>query len=294
VSAFPAGILYGVLAAVIWGAWPTGSRLGLQDALSVYDIAALRIGTSGLLLSPLIWRRGVRGIGWLGAIVLAIGAGALFVLAGVGGFSLAPASHGGVIIPSTMIVFSALGGWLALGDRPGAARLAGLVIVIVGVVLVGWDSWSVGVGGDRSWIGHLLYIAAGVLWAIYTVASRIWPVDPLHAIALVTVLSMTVYLPVYVIFGSPGILAAPVADVAFQALFQGVLVGILALLFYTRAVASLGAARGALFGALVPGFAVLWAYPVLGEVPTWRELLGFATVTAGMVFVLRLRQRSSQ
>jgi drug/metabolite transporter (DMT)-like permease len=294
VSAFPAGILYGVLAAVIWGAWPTGSRLGLQDALSVYDIAALRIGTSGLLLSPLIWRRGVRGIGWLGAIVLAIGAGALFVLAGVGGFSLAPASHGGVIIPSTMIVFSALGGWLALGDRPGAARLAGLVIVIVGVVLVGWDSWSVGVGGDRSWIGHLLYIAAGVLWATYTVASRIWPVDPLHAIALVTVLSMTVYLPVYVIFGSPGILAAPVADVAFQALFQGVLVGILALLFYTRAVASLGAARGALFGALVPGFAVLWAYPVLGEVPTWRELLGFATVTAGMVFVLRLRQRSSQ
>jgi len=283
-------IIYGVLAAAIWGAWPTGSRLGLQETLSVYDLVALRIGTSGLLLLPLVWRRGVGGIGWPGAIVLAIGAGALFVLAGIGGFSLAPASHGGVIIPSTMIVLSTLGGWLALGDRPGTARLAGLAIIIVGVVLVGWDSWSAGGGGDRAWIGHLLFVAAGLLWATYTVASRVWQVDPLHAIALVSVLSMTVYLPAYAVFGSPGILAAPLAEVAFQAVFQGVLVGILALLFYTRAVASLGAARGALFGALVPGLAVLWAYPVLGEVPTWRELLGFVTVTAGMVYVLRLPQ----
>ncbi len=283
----PMAILYGLLAAMIWGAWPVASRFGIQQTLNVFDITALRLTVAGLLLLPLVIRRGVGNAGWVGALVLSFAAGAPYVLIGIGGFSFAPAGHGGVIIPSFMLAFSTLGGWLILGDRPNTARLAGLAIIMAGIVMIGWHSWS-NDGGTDEWIGHLMFVAAGLLWATYTVASRAWAVDAVDATALVSVLSMVLYMPFYLIFGQVRIFQAPVSEVVFQGLFQGVAVGILALLFYTRAVEHFGAARGAVFAALVPGMAVLFAYPALNEVPTWLELAGVGTVTAGMVLALRL------
>ncbi len=71
-------------------------------------------------------------------------------------------------------------------------------------------------------------------------------------------------------------------------MFQGVLSAIVALLLYTRAVAILGAARGAVFAALVPTFSLLIAIPLLHETPTELQLVGVTFVTAGMVFALGL------
>ncbi|HEY9181967.1 MAG TPA: EamA family transporter, partial [Gammaproteobacteria bacterium] len=63
---------------------------------------------------------------------------------------------------------------------------------------------------------------------------------------------------------------------------------IVALLLYTRAVAILGAARGAVFAALVPTFSLLIAIPLLHELPTHLQLAGVVLVTVGMVFALGL------
>lgn len=283
-----AGLLYGSLAALIWGAWPVVSRFGVQQSLTPYDITALRFGVAGLLLLPLVWRRGLGGVGWTGALVLAAGAGVPYVLVTVGGLALAPAGHAGVIVPSCMLTFSALGSWLFLGDRPGRTRLTGLAVIIAGVLLIGWEGLAG--SGAAVWAGDLMFVAGGLFWAIYTVGSRYWSVEPLQATALVSVLSMVLYLPVYIAFSEPQIFIAPLSETLFQGLFQGLFAAVLALLLYTRAVALLGAGRGAVFAALVPGFAVLMAYPALGEVPSWRELLGVAVVSAGMIAALGLHR----
>ena len=283
-----AGLLYGSLAALIWGAWPVVSRFGVQQSLTPYDITALRFGVTGLLLLPLVWRRGLGGVGWTGALVLAAGAGVPYVLVTVGGLALAPAGHAGVIVPSCMLTFSALGSWLFLGDRPGRTRLTGLAVIIAGVLLIGWEGLAG--SGAAVWAGDLMFVAGGLFWAIYTVGSRYWSVEPLQATALVSVLSMVLYLPVYIAFSEPQIFIAPLSETLFQGLFQGLFAAVLALLLYTRAVALLGAGRGAVFAALVPGFAVLMAYPALGEVPSWRELLGVAVVSAGMIAALGLHR----
>ena len=183
-----AGLLYGSLAALIWGAWPVVSRFGVQQSLTPYDITALRFGVAGLLLLPLIWRRGLGGVGWIGALVLAAGAGVPYVLVTVGGLALAPAGHAGVIVPSCMLTFSALGSWLFLGDRPDRTRLLGLAVIIGGVLMIGWQGLSG--SGAEVWTGDLMFVAGGLFWAIYTVGSRYWSVDPLHATALVSVLGL--------------------------------------------------------------------------------------------------------
>jgi drug/metabolite transporter (DMT)-like permease len=82
--------------------------------------------------------------------------------------------------------------------------------------------------------------------------------------------------------------AAPWREVAIQAVFQGVLSAVVALLLYTSAVKMLGAARGAVFAALVPSFSLLIAIPLLHERPTELQVLGVLLVTAGMLFALGL------
>ena len=52
---------------------------------------------------------------------------------------------------------------------------------------------------------------------------------------------------------------------ATQALVQGLLSGVVAVFAYGRAVARLGAARAAVFAAMVPAVAILLGIPVAGE-----------------------------
>ncbi|MHA1565373.1 MAG: DMT family transporter [Alphaproteobacteria bacterium] len=285
------GIAFGFAGALIWGTWPALSRLAIQQTLTPLDIVALRFAIAGPLLLPLIWRRGLSNIGWRGALLLTFGAGAPYVVMVIWGLQFAPASHFGIIGPSAMLTFSTLGGWLILGDKPSRARVMGLAIILGGVALIGWQVLAGSGAGDRVWIGDGLFVVGGFLWAGYTVGGRYLKVDPLHATAVVAVFSMVIYLPLYAVFVGPLIFAAPLSELLFQGIYQGVFVSILALLFYTRAVAILGAGQGAVFGALIPGLTVLWAFPLLGEIPTWRELAGVVAASGGMVLALGLFRR---
>ncbi len=107
-----------------------------------------------------------------------------------------------------MLIFSSLGSWLWLGDRLSARRLFGIVAIIAGMRVIGWEGLTGG-GGERVWVGDTMFVVAGLFWACYTVASRYWSVEPLQAITIVSVFSMVLYVPAYFLFAEPGIGAAP-------------------------------------------------------------------------------------
>lgn len=280
-------VVYGLTAALIWGAWPVVSAMGIQaETLAAADIAALRFAVAGLLLLPLVLRQGTGGLGWRRALVLAAGAGAPYVLVTAGGLAYAPAGQGGIITPSCMLACSTLGGWALLGDRPPRHRIMGIAVILAGILLIGGQSLLHSAPGQ--WKGQLLFAAGGLLWAGYTVAARAWNAEPLQATALVSVLSLLLYLPAYLLFAEPRLFSAQPAEVAGQALFQGVFAAVLALICYSRAVAQLGAGGGAVFATLVPAVAVLLAWPLLGEIPSAGDLAGAALVTAGMATALGL------
>ncbi len=102
---------------------------------------------------------------------------------------------------------------------------------------------------------------------------------------------MILFLPLYAIFVGPAVFAAPVSELLFQGVYQGIFVSILALTFYTRAVMILGAGRGAIFTALIPGLTVILALPLLGEIPTGLEIAGVIAVSLGMILALGLIRR---
>lgn len=287
------GIAAGLVAAIIWGGWPVVSQLSVGNAaLTISDLIALRFLVAGLVLLPLVLRRGFGGLHPAKALFLSCGAGAPYALLAIGGLAFAPASHAGVVIPGTMLTTATIGGALLLGDRPTSGRLAGLAVIFSGVLMIGWDglhpSGAVLAYGPTVWIGDLLFMGGGIAWASYTLGARAWKADPLHATALIAVISMLAYLPYYLVMGQSNLLTAPLGEVVFQGLYQGMGSGVLALIFYTLAVGKLGAARGAVFAALVPGATALLSIPVLGEVPGPLPLAGVVLVTLGMVAALGL------
>ena len=275
------------MAALIWAGFPAITKLAMaSDALDAWDITALRFGVGGLLLLPLFARRRLGNLNPLAALFLACGAGAPYVLLTAGGLAFAPGGHMGVMTPSCMLLCSTLGSRLILNEPLTGGRIAGALSITAGLVTLGWDGLQN--HGELTWLGDTMFVLGGLFWASYTIGLRVWRVEPVHATAIVGVLSMVLYLPGYAWFAGANLVDAPWREIAIQAVFQGVLSADDALLLYTRAVAILGAARGAVFAALVPAFSLLLAVPMLHETPSELQLVGVVFVTAGMVFALGL------
>jgi drug/metabolite transporter (DMT)-like permease len=192
----------------------------------------------------------------------------------------------GVMTPSCMLLCSTVGSWLILRDPLNGGRVLGVLTIFAGLVTLGWDGLAN--HGARTWLGDAMFLLGGVFWASYTVASRAWRVAPLPTTAIVAVLSLVAYLPPYFWYAGARLAATPWRELVIQGVFQGLVSAVVALLFYTRAVAILGAARGAVFAALTPTFSLLIAIPLLHEIPTRLQIAGVVLVTAGMVFALGL------
>lgn len=276
------GALCGLAAVSIWAGWSAVTRLAVTTGLDAWDIAALRFGIAAVLLLPVVLRRGLLldRLGWSGLAVLVSGAGVPSVLLAATGLRFAPAHDHGALNPGCMPLFVTALGVVLLGERPTATRWLGLSLILAAVALLVLHH-DAGWGPSRT-LGHALFLATSLLWAGFTLVVRRARIAPLHAAALVAVGSSAVYLPVYLLWHGAGLARLPFADIATQAVFQGVLVTVVSLVLYGRAIAALGAPGAAAFGALVPALSALFAIPLLDEWPTGSDWLAIVLVTAGV------------
>ncbi len=287
------GALYGLSAVCIWAAFIVVSRLGVRGALTPWDVVAIRYVVAGVLLAPHLVRKGLAldRLGWGGVAAIVLGCGAPPVLLVNAGLLFAPAAHAGALYPGSSPLFVALLVILFLNDRLGAAKWAGIALIGLGVVAIVWGSGAS--IGARQNIGDAMFLLAGAAWACFTVVMKRAGVDGLHAASIAAVGSLLLYLPPYAFLNGAAVFNAPFSAIALQAVVQGILTAIVALLLYGRAVAILGATGGAAFVALTPVATGVMAIPVLGEWPTALDWLSILVISVG-VYVLSGGRISNQ
>jgi drug/metabolite transporter (DMT)-like permease len=273
------------------------ARAGVVGGLAVPDMIFARFLVAGAIMLPLLVRWGLptlAGIGLRRACILTLLGGAPFALLQTGGYGFAPLAHGAVIAPSTVTIVSTIGAAIFLRERLSRAHLAGAAIVLLGIGLIGWDgiARSAVDTGARAWVGDLLFFLSSLLWACFTLLLRHWRLPALRATAVVSVLSMVVATPTYLLWAGAAHLAAlPVATLALQGLVQGGLQGVVTMIAYTRAVILLGVSRAVLFPAIVPAVSVLVGIPIVGEIPSALQIAGLALVTAGLLVTIGVLDR---
>ena len=276
------GAVFGLAAVSIWAGWSAMTRLAVSTSLDAWDIPALRFGVAGLLLSPILIRRGLARdrLGWLGLAGIIVGQGAPYVLVAALGLRFAPAADLGALSPGCMPLFVALIAATIVGEKPSTTQKFGLSLILTGALIItGWhgSAWSV----SRTF-GDAAFLIAAFLTACFTVIMRQAKLDPIHAAALVSTGSLVIYAPIYLALRGTRLVQLPLADVAPQIFFQGVVVSIVSLVLYGRAVVILGASGGSAFGALVPALSALLAVPLVGEWPNSTDWLGIILISAGV------------
>jgi drug/metabolite transporter (DMT)-like permease len=277
--------MYGLAAVSIWSGWIVAARLGLRTSLTPWDITAIRFAVAGLIVLPYLLKKGlaVDRLGWTGLAAILLGGGAPMVLVANAGLVFAPAAHAGALFPGVMPLQVAILAALLLGERFTASKRIGFFLILGGVLGVVWGAG--GTVGSRQNLGHALFLAAGLLWAFYTVAMRKARLEGLHAASIAAVGALLTYVPAYSIATGMSLFDAPLPDIALQAFVQGLLTAVISLLLYGRAISLLGASSGAAFAALCPAMTALFGIPILGEWPAPVDWIAILLISAGVYFV---------
>jgi len=101
-----------------------------------------------------------------------------------------------------------------------------------------------------------------------------------------------VFVPSYLLLVWVGVLqghvfSAPLRDVLWQMLMQGVGSVVVSGISFNMMIRAYGPVRSTMLTAVVPGMSALSAALVLGEPLPWNVLTGLTLVTAGIVFGVR-------
>jgi len=294
-SRLAAGLAIGLAAAAIGALYVVFARWGIQHGAASTDLTALRFGVAGVVLLPYLLLRlraepTLLAAKWKIWVAVSALAGTPFGLLMFGALQHAPASHAAVFPFAAMSIMGMVLSAFVLGDRLTFRKITGIGVVMVGLILISGiraESFTA-----ASLIGDAMFLVAGTLWAGFGILLRRHRLDPLLATAVIAVSALATFVPVYLWqTQGAGLLTLDPTVLAVEGVVQGLIAGCGTLFTYARMVSILGPSRAAIFPALAPGLAALIAWPVLGLIPGTLELVGLATVIAGLIWAVTGRTR---
>lgn len=309
------GLVAAFITVLIWTSFIVIARASVKGALTPFDIGLARILGASLVLVPLgAWlvRRdraaaaldsslsgtlesSLFGLSPLPLRITAIcglfGSFAYAALA-YSGFTFAPAAHASVLMPGSLPLWTSLLAVPLLGLRITPVRALGLALIVAGDLLVGGASLLKAFDGGDVWKGDVLFMTASFCWAIYSVLTRLYALQPVRATVAITVFALMTYVPLYGMLLLSGVvhsqlLVAPLGEVLFQMGFQGLGSVVISGITFNLMVQHYGPVRSTMITALVPGLSALAAVFFLDEPLQWNLMIGLALVTAGILFGVR-------
>ena len=267
----------------LWGASFLFMRLGAAEFGPV-ALVFLRVAGAVLLLVPLLLLRGEaaamrrhwRAIAAVGVVNSVFP----FLLFAAAALVLSTALMS--VFNATASIWGALVAWLWLGDQLGRSRWLGLAIGVAGVVGLSWGKadFKPNDHGISAAAGVAACLLAAVLYGVGGNLSRkhLAGVPPM-AVAAGSQLAATVALALPAWWWWPAVMPGPAAWGAAAAL--AVACTGLAYVLYFRLIANAGVAHAMSVTFLIPAFALLWGWLLLGELPTGTMLAGCAVILLG-------------
>lgn len=164
--------------------------------------------------------------------------------------------------------------------------LAIVLLFVANLAMAGGNTWSIDqVGG----IGLLLLAAC--VYTMHMTSIRLWSVSWQEVIVVVPTVNVLLFTPLWPFL--PSTLTKSIwQDIVVQALYQGFIVNVVALICATFAIRHLGMITVSLFMAMVPVSTAILAWLVLHETLNAWELLGIAGCSAGLLLYVLAGDRT--
>jgi len=265
----------------LWSSFALSARALEGAGLTMADAAIVRFAVPALVLSPWISRT-LRALRRERALIVALVllAGLPHYLLFAWGAHLTSAALTGLLVPGTVPLFVTL--LLFARSRRGIPRRRALALA---AIVAGVAASAVFTGGSAGPGGIAVLLAAGFVWAAYTVGLARTRLDPVGVIVVVSlasllgaaVLAATGALPSHLFSGS-----IDLGALGGYALVQGIGTGLLSTACYVVAVKNLGSSIPAAAGALSPVLTAVVAAPLLGEPVTAGLALALALIASGV------------
>ena len=280
----PFGYLAALAAVLITSAYPALTRVSVTSTLTPGDLLLFRLGVSGLLFAPYLvrHRHELTRADWWSALPLSFLHGWGMAACVVFGLKFAPASHAAALGPGAIAAWIALLGYLALDIRVPTRRLGGIAVIATGVLLLLGASGR-GHSVVDALAGDMMFLAASALGASYFLYLQRRRLNPVLGAALVCVTSAVIIIPWHGLFAATTIAAAPLREVLWQVLIQGVIVGCLALLALNYAALAIGSQALGVLSALVPVGGAMCSLAIAGDPISRPEWAAIVVISLGVV-----------
>ena len=270
------------IAVLISASYPVATRAGVTGSFTAQELVTLRFGVGALLFLPylLLQFRNIRRSAWLRGVPLTLCQGVAMGALVICGLQLAPASHAAALGPGVNPAWVALLGFVVFARRPSPRVIIGAALCVMGVLALAW--WTTAERNPAVLLGDAMFLAASALGALYVLQLRNWGVGPIQGAAIVSFYSALVVVPWYLWSAPAPLWRVTPLELIWQVLWQGVLIGCVALVALNHAIAKLGAERSSALSASVPVLSAILALAFLGEVPSLTEVAAFLAISAGV------------
>ena len=290
------GVLVALITVSIWAVFIVATRFSVSTNFTVEEVLILRLVPSTLIMAPFMIKYDLipRGLSWLKAGMLMIGASAIFPYIVSSGLSFAPASDGGVLAPGMLPFWTALAAFFILGEKLDQLRRTGLLIILIGALIVGL--WQIIFNSDEGvWRGHILFLIGSGLFAIYSVIFRQSGLTPLHGLLIGLFWGTLFITPILLLTGKVTFHDVSAFDIGITIFIQSLVIGILATILFNYGVRLIGASEMGAFGALTPILAMMGGILFLNESVPAIKMAGIFLVAIGVFLASGiLKQKNNQ
>ena len=263
----------------IWGASFLFMRVAAPEFGAVPLIAA-RVGIAAIFLIPVLARQtGLRPLYEHAAKLTVLGAINSAIPFSLFAYAVLSVTAGfASVLNSTAPLFGALVAFVWLRDRPGPARIAGLIIGFTGVLALVWGRVSVAGGGGG--LAVLAGLTASVLYGISAnyVKKRLGGVDSLVVATGSLIAATLLLIPLAILYWPE---TSPSSKSWISAVLLAVICTGVAYILYFRLLSRVGPSKTLAVTYLIPAFGVLWGHFLLREAITPSMVVGCTVILIG-------------